>query len=150
MIYGGLIFIFFIIAILYCLNDIRGLIIPAIKQTVEIIFIVIGSMFLMGGTYLYAKTWVHIILGILGTALFILSWARIGITLKWFNAVRGFGRVGSWANLKNVQVSLGNYVKVSFITRNLNENIHYYKKEDYDRIINLLLENLSGEIVKIR
>lgn len=149
MIYGGLIFVFFIITILYCLNDIRGLIIPARKQTVEIIFIVIGSMFLMGVTYLYGKTWVHIIIGILGTAFFILSWARKGITLKGFNVIRGI-RSGSWDNVKNVQVSLGNYVKVSFITRNLNENIHYYKQEDYDRIITLLLEHLPGEIIKIK
>lgn len=79
-----------------------------------------------------------------------MSWARKGVTLKGFNSIRGFGRTGSWNNLKNVQVSLKDYVKVSFITRNSFENIHYYKKENYDRIITLLLENLPGEIVKIR
>ncbi|MGK0465979.1 hypothetical protein [Clostridium sp.] len=150
MVYGGLIFVFFIIIILDCLNDIRGLIIPARKQTVEIIFLVIGSMFILGVTYLYAKTWVHIILGILGAAFLILSWARKGITLKGFNAIRGFGRAGNWNNLKNVQVSLENHVRVSFTTCNLSENIHYYKEDDYDRIITLLLENLPGAIVKIR
>lgn len=147
MVYSGLIFLFFIIIILDCFNDIRGLIITARKQKIDIIFLVIGSAVLLGITYLYAKTWFHNILGVLGVLILILSWARRGITRKGFNSIKGFGS-GNWKTLKNVQVSLKNEVKVSFINSS-REDIHYYKVEDYDRIITLLLENLSGEIVKI-
>jgi hypothetical protein len=152
MVYGGLVFVFFIIIIVDCLNDIRGLIIPARKQTLEIIFLVMGSMVILGITYLYAKTWFHIILGILGVVYLILSWSKKGITRKGFNSIRNIGYFGfgSWNNLKSVQVSLKNDVMVSFINRRSYEDIHYYKIEDYNRIITLLLENLPGEIVKIR
>ncbi|MGH4120338.1 hypothetical protein [Clostridium sp.] len=149
MVYGGLIFLFFIIIIVDCIKDIRDLIIPARKQTMDIIFLVISIMVILEITYLYAKTWVHIILGILGVVSLILTWAKKGITRKGFNTIRYFGS-GKWNNLKNVQVSLKNDVKVSFIERASYEDIHYYKIEDYDRIITLLLENLPGEIVKIR
>ena len=147
--YNGLIFIFFIIMIVDCIKDIRDLIIPARKQTLDIIFLVISITVILGITYLYANTWVHIILGILGSVFLILTWAKKGITRKGFNSIRYFGS-GKWNNLKNVQVSLKNDVKVSFIERASYEDIHYYKIEDYDRIITLLLENLPGEIVKIR
>ena len=149
MVYGGIIFLLFTIGIADCLKDIRALLIPTKKQKTEIVLLLIGSLFIMAITYLYAKSWFHYILGILGTAYLILSWARIGITAKGFNSLRGYGSPGKWNRLRRVHVSLKNNVRVSFIRRNYYEDIHYYDSEDYDIIVTLLLENLPDDVVQI-
>jgi len=149
--YGVLIFFLVcIMLIVGLIKQIRALIIPARKKTIEIIFMAIACMIILGITYLYAKTWYNSILGILGAVILVLSWARQGIAPKGFCSVRGLWGYETWDTLIEVQVSLQNDVRVSFITKILNENIQYYKKEDYDKIIDLLLEHLSSEIVKIR
>lgn len=146
--YGWLIFLFFIIKIVTCIIDIRDLIIPASKKTIEIVALIISSAILLGITYIYGKTWAHDILGVLGVFILILPWLSRGITSKGFRSIR-VGRSGNWNKLKEVHVFLKKDVKVSFIDGKLNEDIHHYKKEDYDKIITLLLEHLSSEKVKI-
>jgi hypothetical protein len=86
-----------------------------------------------------------------GAVIIVLAYATRGIAPKGFCSVRGLWGYETWNTLIEVQVSLqNNYVKVSFMTKILNENIQYYKKDDYDKIITLLREHLSNEIVKIR
>lgn len=146
----GLIVIAFIGFILIYIQDLRDLIIPTKKKTIEIVFLAIGTIVILGITYFYGKTWLHYILGILGTSSLILSFMRTGITHKGFRSIRWTGRsFGNWNQVQNVQIFLKKDVKVSFISKDF-EDIHYYKKEDYDKIINLLLENLSSSIVEIK
>jgi hypothetical protein len=147
--YGWLIFLFFIIKIATCIIDIRGLVIPASKKTIEVVALVICSAILLGMTYIYAKTWDHYILGVLGVLILILPWVSRGITSKGFNSIRG-GSSGKWIKLKEVQVVMKKDVKVSFIISSLNKDIHHYKKDDYDKIISLLREHLPSEKITIR
>ncbi|MBU3204873.1 hypothetical protein [Clostridium algidicarnis] len=135
---------------LYYLMDIKDLIIPIKKSIGEIISIVIGTMVILSITYFYAKTWIHIIIGVLGAVSLVLTLARKGITSKGFRSVRGLGNYGNWNKLLEVRVSVEKDVRVVFIHKNLNEDIHHYKKEDYDRIITLFREHLPNEIIKIK
>jgi hypothetical protein len=67
----------------------------------------------------------------MGLVLVIYSSIILGITSKGFRSI-GVGSFGNWNKFKDVQVFLENDVKVSYISRNSFEDIHYYNKEDYD------------------
>ena len=147
---GILFLVGFIAIIIVYIKDIRDLIIPTRKKVAEIVLVIIITIALIGITYVYAKTLLHSIVGILGAVSLILSFARQGITDKGFMAIRGLGYCGKWNELKAVYISVKGDVRVSIIHLNFNEDIHYYRKEDYDKIINLLYKHLSNEIVKIQ
>ncbi|MBU3228190.1 hypothetical protein [Clostridium algidicarnis] len=80
----------------------------------------------------------------------VLTLAGKGIMSRGFRSVRGLGSYGNWDKLLEVRVSKEKDIRVGFIHKNLNEDIHHYKKEDYDRIITLFREHLPNEIVKIK
>ncbi|MBB6698370.1 hypothetical protein [Clostridium algidicarnis] len=147
---SGLVFLCIIGVSLYYLMEIKDLIIPTKKSIGEIISTVIGTMVILSITYFYAKTWIHIIIGVLGAISLVLTLARKGITSKGFRSVRGLGNYGNWNKLLEVRVSVEKDIRVGFIHKNLNEDIHHYKKRDYDRIITLFREHLPNEIIKIK
>ncbi|MBU3197223.1 hypothetical protein KPL28_12970 [Clostridium algidicarnis] len=135
---------------LYYLMEIKDLIIPTKKNIGEIISIVIVTMVILSITYFYAKTWIHTMIGVLGAVSLVLTLAGKGIMSRGFRSVRGLGSYGNWDKLLEVRVSKEKDIRVGFIHKNLNEDIHHYKKEDYDRIITLFREHLPNEIVKIK
>ncbi|MFZ7119884.1 MAG: hypothetical protein ACOWWH_02890 [Eubacteriaceae bacterium] len=147
--FGGIIFIFLLLIIIECIRDIRNLIISAEKQKIDIVIVLISTVILLSITYLYANTWFHNIIGILGASIPIIGWASKGITTKGFRSIARLGYWTNWNNLKKVQVTIENKIKVTFYNRYLQYDIHYYKKDDYNRIITLLRENLADEIISI-
>ncbi|GEM_PF-1006002 len=145
----GILIFFGIIAInIDYINDIRGLIIPTRKKATEIILMVMGTTVLLVITYFYAKTLMHNIIGILGAISLILSFSRQGITYKGFRSIRGLRYSGNWDKLKSVHIYIKSDVIMSIIHQNFSEDVHYYRKEDYDKIITLMNKHLSNEIVK--
>ena len=76
--------------------------------------------------------------------------ARVGITSKGFNSMKGMIRI-NWDKISSVEVSFkNNDVKVEIFANFLRWDYQYYKKEDYDKIIAILHENLPRERVRIK
>lgn len=71
-----LVFLVFIVMIAYYFKDMKDLIIPTRKTTLDIISLAIGITAILIITYLYAKTWPHYILVTLSVILFIFSFIR--------------------------------------------------------------------------
>lgn len=147
-----LVFLVFIVMIAYYFKDIKDLIIPTRKTTLDIVSLVISITVILMITYLYAKTWSHYILVTLIVIFFIFSFIRTGITSKGILFIGGLTAQGKWSKIHSVQVSLKKDVIVSIILNKSNsrEIIHCYKKENYNKIIALLLKNLSNEKINIK
>lgn len=135
------------IIILY-LKDIREIIIPAKKLKLEIITVIVSVIVIIGIMYLYGKTWFHYLVGFLAALFMIITLPRRGITSKGFRSIRGI-YWGNWNKLKSVRVTTKKDVRVYFTGRYLYWDTHYYDKDDYDKIITILQENLPSEILKI-
>lgn len=78
----------------------------------------------------------------------ILSLIRKGITSKGFRSIRGIN-TGDWDKLKSMRISRNNGVRIDYTTSNSSLEIHFYKDEDYNKIIDLLKKNLSGGVLKV-
>lgn len=131
------------------ISDIKNLIIAAKMKSTEWIALSISLVIIAGLIFNYGSTMEHYILGVLGGLLVILALYRRGITSKGFRSFKGILRWGDWDRVKLVIVSLqGQDIKVEFSVGYAIE-IHFYKMEHYDRIIQILKENLSNEVVRI-
>lgn len=140
---GIAIFLALTAIIIIYLKDIKELIIPTKKSKLEIATVVISTIVIIGIMYLYGETWFHYLIGFLGIIFMIVTLPRRGITIKGFRSNRGI-YWGNWNKLKSVHViTINEDVKVSLTGRYLYWDTHYYKKEDYDKIINILQENLD-------
>ena len=142
------IFLALIAIIIIYLKDIREIIIPTKKSKLEIITVIISVIVISMITYLYAKNWFHYLIGFLGVVLMIVPLPRRGITSKGFHSIRGV-YWGNWNKLKSVHVTMNKDVKVDFTGRYRTWETHYYEKEDYYKIITILKNNISPEILKI-
>lgn len=78
----------------------------------------------------------------------IVTLPRRGITSKGFRSIKGI-YWGNWNKLKSVRVTTKKDVRVYFTGRYLSFDTHCYKKEDYDKIITILKDNVPSEILKI-
>lgn len=125
----------------------KELLIPTKKSIGQVITIVIGVIVLLGITYLYASTWIHYILGVLGILVFVFSLFKAGITSKGFSYTRSYiGFLAPWDKIKNVYVSREKDVTLYFSGHGSYELC--FRKEDYDQIMNILKQKLASEVVK--
>lgn len=89
------------------------------------------------------------LLGLLGMIILLLTLRRRGISSKGFRGGRGL----TWANLNrlnSVKVSRREKdIRVDFTGRYLSYDTQYYEKEDYQRIISILQENVPYKILRI-
>ena len=145
---GIFIFLGFTAIIILYLKDIKEIIIPTKKSKLEIIGIIISVVIIFLITYLYGRNWFHYVVGFLGVMPIILVLPRRGITSKGFRSVKGI-YWGNWNKLRSVHVTKNKDVRIYFTGRYLSYDTHYYNIEDYDRIINILQENVSHKILKI-
>lgn len=152
---GIVIFLVLIAIIILYLKNIKEIIIPTKISKLEIITILISVIVIFVITYLYEKTWFHNIVGFLAAVLMIVTLPRRGITSKGFRSIKGI-YWGNWNKLKSVHVTMNKDVKVYFTGRYLsydthyyNYDTHYYNKEDYNKVIKILQENVPSEILKI-
>lgn len=77
-----LVFLVFIVMIAYYFKDIKDLIIPTRKTTIDTLSLTVGITTILIITYLYAETWSHYILVSLIVIFLIFSFMRTGITSK--------------------------------------------------------------------
>ncbi|MCW3490384.1 hypothetical protein [Dethiobacter alkaliphilus] len=140
---------FVVILILY-LNDLKNLIIPAKKKSTDMIIVTFGLLLILGVTFLYGQTWFHYTLGVLGAITFVLSVFTRGVTAKGFLFAVEPGIFGYWGLVENVKVEMSEEVCVTINRRyGMRKEVHYYEKEDYDKVSSLLSEYLPREKVKV-
>lgn len=125
----------------------RDLVISTKRRTGEIIFLIIGSIGILGVTYFYAKGWSQYTLGILGTIMLILSLLKTGITSKGVSYIPTGNVIGfiPWNKIRSLTIYLKKDVEVHFAGQ-----ILYFNKEDYDKIIEISKKNLSSENLIIK
>lgn len=145
-----LILLGFIVIILLYLKDFNNLIIPAKKKNTDMIVLAIGVLLIIGITYVYGQTWLHYTVGILGAIMFVISVVRRGITSKGFIVAVELSIFGNWGMVEKVEVRVNDEIRVTINRRyGIRKEVHYYEKEDYDRINSLLSKHLPREKVKI-
>ena len=137
----------FVVTIVMELIHLKDLVIATRKRRSEIIFLIIGSVGILGVTYFYAKGLSQYILGILGTIMLILSLLKTGITSKGVSYIPTGNVIGfiPWNKIKSLTICLEREVEVHFAGQ-----ILYFKKEDYDKIIEISRNNLTSESVIIK
>ena len=129
--------------------DIKKLIIPTKKRKIEVIGLTIGSIVILGTMFKHANSIVHFILGILGIVVILLSVFRLGITPKGFKGRKRGAFTWTWDKISSVHIIIKNDLKIEYYRKDTSD-IHIYKKEDYDRIMEILRENISYDKIKIQ
>ena len=145
---GFIIFAGLLLLIVFYIRDIKSMIVPAKKSNLEIIAVTLGSFALLMITILYGKNYFHYLLGVLSIIVMILTLLRKGITSAGFRSIRGIN-TGNWGRLKSVRVSRNNGVKIDYIAYNSYLETLYFKDEVYNKIIEILQNNLSPGILRI-
>lgn len=125
-----------------CLKD---LLISTKKSIAELVFSCIGVVVILGITYFYADIWVHYLLGVLGAVILGFSLLKTGITSKGFSYSRSYlGFLAPWNKVKRVKITLKKDLVVSFTGHGYCDL--YFKKDDYEKVFNILKQNLSSEV----
>lgn len=136
--------LFFIASILQQVRYIKELIIPTRKSYVEIIIVSFGVIIFMCITYFYAKTWIHYLIGILAMFTFFSMYLKEGISSKGFLSMYRHKETILWNEIKKVHIINSNNVKIK-VYGNFMEQTFRFKKNDYDKIINILKKNLDKQ-----
>lgn len=145
---GFIIFAVLLLLVIFYIRDIKAMIVPAKKSNLEIIAVTLGSLVLIVITFLYGKNYFHYLFGLLSIILMILTLLRKGVTSAGFRSIRGIN-TGNWERLKSVRLSHNNGVRIDYIAHNSYLETLYFKNEDYNKIIEILKNNLSPGILKI-
>lgn len=135
------ILLLFISIILKELKHIKNLIIPTRKSHLEIITILFGIIAMLIIMYLYAKALIHYITGVLGILMLICMWLKKGISPQGFIGMSRGKELISWDKIEKVNVLRSKDIKIAlfggFMERTFN-----FKNDDYDKVIDILKENL--------
>jgi c-di-AMP phosphodiesterase-like protein len=147
-----MILLFFSVLIIFNVKEIGSLIIPTKKRKIEIVSVIAVALIILIITFWYGKIWSHYLVGILLIVEIISVWIKRGITKKGFNSTLGLSRFHNWNKINYVEVypSNNDNVRVSFINTYSKKDSYYFKKEDCDKIINVLSENLPKEKVRVK
>ena len=128
--------------------DVRELVIPTKKRKIEIIGLTIGTLVVLWLMYRYANLISHYIVGVLGIVTIHLTVFRLGMTSRGFKGNRRGPFTWTWDKLSSVRVTINKDIKIKFY-RKYTFDIHIYKIEDYDSLMEILRENLSYEQIKL-
>lgn len=140
ILFGGIIFREFSI--------VNQLVIKTQKKIIETILLIIGIGVLFYITYAYASTPKHYLLGILGGILYIISYLKEGVTSKGFVSLYRSLQFIPWDKVEEVHINKGENIKISY-SGNGNSNKLYFKNEDYDRIMEILSDNILNSLIII-
>ncbi|MCW3489756.1 hypothetical protein [Dethiobacter alkaliphilus] len=155
--------------ILLHIADIREIILPAKKKNLEkisiaVAVVVIGSLAFFFGQGLL----INYIIAALGATVVILGGVKKGITSRSFNVIGEINIWGNWSKIEKVELStkedvnfLGNWKQkidpdngevAVLIHRKMamRKEVHYYDKDDFEKVLSLLKEHLPAENIKIR
>lgn len=144
--YNIFIFVFLIVIILRCVKHRMLLVVPTKKRTLEVVALVIVILVFVGLMYFYANVWWHYIFGIVCIILMISFLLADGITSEGFmRSVNRYDRVVYWKQIdKAIVINYPDDVKVKLFGNFMEQTFHF-KKSDYDKVINMLHENLPVE-----
>ncbi|SDL20526.1 hypothetical protein SAMN05216497_11212 [Clostridium cochlearium] len=136
--------ILFILIILKQLKYMKELIIPTRKTYMEIITMIFSVIVFMYIMYAYANTWIHYVIGVLGTFTFISICIKEGISQKGFISMCKYKEIILWNEIKKVVVIKSKDMKVQLFGGFMEQTFHF-KNSDYDKVINIMKENLPIE-----
>lgn len=136
--------ILFILIILKQLKYMKELIIPTRKTYMEIITMIFSVIVFMYIMYAYANTWIHYVIGVLGTFTFISICIKEGISRKGFISMYKYKEIILWNEIKKVVVIKSKDMKVQLFGGFMEQTFHF-KNSDYDKVINIMKENLPIE-----
>lgn len=136
--------ILFILIILKQLKYMKELIIPTRKTYMEIIIMIFSVIIFMYIMYAYANTWIHYVIGVLGTFTFISICIKEGISQKGFISMYKYKEIILWNEIKKVVVIKSKDMKVQLFGGFMEQTFHF-KNSDYDKVINIMKENLPIE-----
>lgn len=134
----------FIVIILKQLKYRRELIIPTKKGCVEIITVLFCVIILICIIYFYANTWIHYLTGALGILMFISIWIKQGITSKGFASMYKYKEIILWNEIEKAMVINSKDIKIKLLGNFMEQTFHF-KKNDYDKVVGILKENLPKE-----
>ncbi|GAA0738583.1 hypothetical protein [Clostridium oceanicum] len=140
------IFLAFISVIFMYLTYIKKIIIPTRKRPLEIIVLSFVIAIFIWIMYSYANVWWHYIFGIVCIIGFTLSCIIEGVTSKGFIRLIIRDRtIILWKQIdKAIVINYPDDVKVKLFGNFMEQTFHF-KKSDYDKVINMLHENLPIE-----
>lgn len=136
-----IILLLFMAIFLKQLKCIKELIIPTRKRYIEIIIVLLTIIILSGISYLYAKTVLHYITGLLGIVIFISMWFKEGITSKGFVRNARGEELIEWNKINKVIITSSKDIKITLIGGFIGQTM-YFKKSDYDKVFNIIRVNL--------
>ncbi|WP_315122435.1 hypothetical protein [uncultured Clostridium sp.] len=141
---------FFILITLKQLRYMKILIIPTRKSYGEIIAVSFSIIIFIWITYSYANTWIHYVTGILGIFMFMSMWIKQGISSKGFISMYKYKEVILWDEIQKATIISSKDIKVK-LSGGFMEQTFHFKNSDYDKVINMLEENLpkKAELQKL-
>ncbi|WP_251860090.1 hypothetical protein [Clostridium sp. Marseille-Q2269] len=101
------------------------LVIKTEKKFMEIIFLIIGIIVFFYITYVYGKTQIHYLVGILGTIVYIVAYLKDGITLKGFVSTYRLAQLVPWNKIQEVHINKGKNIKVSYSGNGICNTIYF-------------------------
>ncbi|MBU5484390.1 hypothetical protein KQI86_08625 [Clostridium sp. MSJ-11] len=134
--------VLFILIILKELRYKKILIIPTRKRYGEIIVVLFSIIIFIWIIYSYAKTWNHYTIGVLGILALISGWIKEGISSKGFISMYKYKKIILWEEIEKVTIIGAKDIKVKLFGGFMEQTFHF-KKSDYDKVINMLKENLT-------
>lgn len=133
--------ILFILIILKQLKYMKQLIIPTRKTYIEIITVMFSIIIFIYIMYAYANTWIHYVIGVLGTFTLISICIKEGIFSKGFISMYRYKEIILWNEIEKVVVISSKDIKVQLFGGFMEQTFHF-KSSDYDKVINIMKENL--------
>ncbi|WP_291579697.1 hypothetical protein [Clostridium sp. UBA6640] len=130
--------LFFMSIIIQRLKRMKEIIIQTRKKYVEIAIALIVFITI---TYLYANTWIHYVIGILGSLMFVTMWLAQGITSEGFISMYTYKERILWNEIEKIIVIKSKDIKIK-LSGGFMQQTFYFKKSDYDKVITILEEKL--------
>ena len=88
-----------------------------------------------------AKTWIHYLLGVLAIIWLTIMWIKIGITTEGFSSMRRGKGIIKWNEISKLTIVITDNIKIT-ITGSFMEEIFYFKRKDYNEIIDVIKNKL--------
>ncbi|MGG5460949.1 hypothetical protein [Clostridium sp. B9] len=137
-----IIIMFFVIITLIQVKYIKKLIIPTRKGIVEISTLIVGLLAFGGITIFFGSKLMHYLICLLAMIMFILMWLKRGITSSGFSSMYRDKEKIEWNDIEKVVVNKEpNEIKVQVYGKFMSQNF-YFKKADYEKVIDILKSNL--------
>lgn len=137
----------FLAVILHSLSKKKNIIIPAKTMTSKKVILIGSSIAIIGLTIYLGNTWYFLATGLMGSVAFVLSSIFDGITKKGIQIRRSLLiSTQPWSGIKRVDLKKeDDFLKLDY-TGNVSSRLMFFENEDYNRLLEILDENLKDKI----